>query len=244
LVDTATAVQITYFSPRAWMNYRRRVDYYFEGMLLWLEADVLLRRQSQGRLSLDDFCHKFHGGPDTPPMVNTYTFDDIVKTLNDVMPYDWRGFLSERVNLIAARAPLGGITNGGWKLVYNETPNEEIKFNEQQRKFLNFMYSVGFIVKEDGTLLDVNPEMPGGKAGLAPGMKVISVNGRSWSGDVLRDAIATAKTGATPLELLVENGTFHETYKVSYRGGERYPHLERDATKPDFLGEIIKPHAH
>ena len=244
LVDTATAVQITYSSPRAWMNYRRRVDYYFEGLLLWLEADVLIRRQSQGKLSLDDFCKRFHGGQDTPPMVKTYTFDDVVNTLNEVMPYDWRGFLNERVNLIAVRAPLGGITNGGWRLVYNETPNEEVKFSEQQRKFLNFTYSVGFIVKDDGTLLDVSLEMPAGKAGLAPGMKLISINGRSWSGDALHDAMTAAKTKATPLEFLVENGSFQQTYRVDYRGGERYPHLERDATKPDLLGEIIKPHAH
>jgi len=244
LVDTATAVQITYSSPRAWMNYRRRVDYYFEGLLLWLEADVLIRRQSQGKLSLDDFCKRFHGGQDTPPMVKTYTFDDVVTTLNEVMPYDWRGFLNDRVNLIAAGAPLGGITNGGWKLVYYETPNEEVKFSEQQRKFLNFAYSVGFIVKDDGTLLDVNLEMPAGKAGLAPGMKLISINGRSWSSEALHDAMAATKTNATPLEFLVENGSFQQTYRVDYHGGERYPHLERDATKPDLLGEIIKPHAH
>ncbi|MEP6911577.1 MAG: M61 family peptidase [bacterium] len=244
LVDTATAVQITYSSPRAWMNYRRRVDYYFEGLLLWLEADVLIRRQSQGRLSLDDFCHRFHGGQDTPPMVKTYTFDDVVTTLNEVMPYDWRGFLNERVNLLAVRAPLGGLTNGGWKLVYNETPNEEVKFSELQRKFLNYTYSLGVIVKDDGTLLDVNLEMPAGKAGLAPGMKLISINGRSWSSDTLHEAMAAAKTNATPLEFLVENGSFQQTYRVDYHGGERYPHLERDTTKPDLLGEIIKPHAH
>lgn len=244
LVDTATAVQFTYPSPRAWMNYRRRVDYYSEGMLLWLEADVLIRQKSQGRLSLDDFCHKFHGGQDSPPSVKTYTFDDVVTTLNDVMPYDWRGFLNERVNLVAVRAPLGGITNGGWRLVYNERPNEEITFAEQQRKLLNFIYSVGFIVKGDGTLLDVSPDTAAGKAGLAPGMKLISINGRSWSSDVLHDALSATKVSAAPLEFVVENGSFQETYKLNYRGGDRYPHLERDATKPDLLGEIIKPHAH
>jgi len=244
LVDTASAVQITYFSPRAWMNYRRRVDYYFEGSLLWMEADVLIRQKSAGKLSLDDFCHKFHGGQDTPPVVKTYTFDDIVSTLNEVLPYDWRGFLNERVNLIAVRAPLGGISNGGWKLVYNDTPNEDVKFNEQQRKFLNFIYSVGFIVKDDGTLLDVSPDTSAGRAGLAPGMKLVSINGRSWSSDALHDAIAATKTSAAPLEFLVENGSFQQSYKLDYRGGERYPHLERDAAKPDLLSEIIKPRAH
>jgi predicted metalloprotease with PDZ domain len=244
LVDTATAVQFTYSSPRAWMNYRRRVDYYFEGLLLWMEADVIIRRQSQGKSSLDDFCHKFHGGQDTGPMVKTYSIDDIVNTLNEVVPYDWRGFLNERVNLINARAPLGGITNGGWKLVYNEKPNEEVKFNEQQRKFINSSYSIGLMVSPEGAVLDVNPEQPAAKAGLAPGMKIVGVNGRAWSADALHDAIAATKNATAPIELRVENGSFQESYRVAYRGGERYPHLERDATSPDLLGEIIKAHAH
>ena len=177
-------------------------------------------------------------------MVETYTFDDIVKTLNEVTPYDWRGFLNERVNLVNARAPLGGITNGGWKLVYNETLNEEVKFNEQQRKFMNLSYSIGLIVNAEGMVLDVIPELPAAKAELAPGMKIVGVNGRGWSADALHDAIASTKSAATPIELRVENGSFQENYKVAYRGGERYPHLERDATQANLLDEIIKPHAH
>lgn len=243
LVDTATAVQITYPSPRAWMNYRRRVDYYFEGALLWMEADVIIRKQSGGKLSLDDFCHHFHGGVDTPPAVKTYTFEDIVDTLNEVMPYDWRGFLNERVNSVNIHAPLGGITNGGWQLVYNETPNGEIKFTEKQRKFIDVSYSLGLIVKDDGTVIDVNPELAAARAGIAPGMKLISINGRGWSAETLHDAITATKAGSAPLELVVENGTFQEHYQVDYHGGERYPHLERDATKPDVLDELIKPHA-
>jgi predicted metalloprotease with PDZ domain len=243
LVDTATAVQFTYSSPRAWMNDRRRVDYYFEGLLLWMEADVIIRQQSQGKLSLDDFCHKFHGSPDTGPMVKTYTVDDIANTLNEVTPYDWRGFLNQRVNLINPRAPLGGITNGGWKLVFNETPNEEVKFAEEQRKFMNLSYSIGLIVGADGAVLDVNPELPAAKAGLAPGMKIVGVNGRAWSGEALRAAIAATKNGAEPINLRVENGSFQDDYKITYRGGERYPHLERDSAKSDVLSEIIKPRA-
>lgn len=244
LVDTATAVQFTYSSPRAWMNYRRRVDYYFEGLLLWMEADVIIRRQSQGKLSLDDFCHKFHGGQDTGPMVKTYTFDDIVSTLNEVTPYDWRGFLNERVNLINPRAPLEGISNGGWKLVYDEKPNDEVRFNEQQRRFIDLTYSIGLMVSAEGTVLDVHPELPAAKAGLAPGMKIVGVDGRSWSADALHDAIMATKNAVTPVELRVENGSFQENLKLIYRGGERYPHLERDPAKPDLLSEIIKPRAH
>jgi predicted metalloprotease with PDZ domain len=243
VVDTAVAVQFTYSSPRAWMNYRRRVDYYDEGSLVWLDADVLIRTRSNGKLSLDDFCRRFHGGQDTPPALKPYTFDDIVNTLNEVFPYDWRNFLNTRINAVAPHAPLGGITNGGWKLVYTGKPNTQIRIGDHARKSVDLSYSLGALLKEDGTILDVNPNLAAFKAGLAPGMKIVSVNGRTWSTDVLHDAIASAKNSTVPIELVVENGSFTETYKVNYHDGERYPHLERDNTKPDVIGEVIKSRA-
>jgi predicted metalloprotease with PDZ domain len=243
VVDTAVAVQFTYSSPRAWMNYRRRVDYYDEGSLVWLEADVLIRTRSNGKLSLDDFCRRFHGGQDTPPALKPYTFDDIVNTLNEVFPYDWRNFLNTRINAVAPHAPLGGITNGGWKLVYTGKPNTQIRIGDHARKSVDLSYSLGALLKEDGTILDVNPNLAAFKAGLAPGMKIVSVNGRTWSTDVLHHAIASAKNSTAPIELVVENGSFTETYKVNYHDGERYPHLERDNTKPDVIGEVIKSRA-
>ena len=241
LVDTAVAVQFTYPSPRAWMNYRRRVDYYDEGSLVWFDADVLIRQRSNGKLSLDDFCRRFHGGSDTPPLVKTYTFDDIVNTLNEVMPYDWRSFLTTRIYQVAPHAPLAGITSGGWKLVYTDKPNTMVRLGDHARKSVDLMYSIGAMLKEDGSVMDVNPDLEAAKAGLAPGMKIITVNGRGWSTDVLREAITAAKSNTTPIELVAENGSFTGVYKLNYHGGERYPHLERDSSKPDLLGEVIKP---
>jgi len=243
LVDTAIDVQWAYSSPRAWMNYRRRVDYYDEGSLIWLDADVLIRTQSNGKLSLDDFCRRFHGGQDTAPLVKPYAFDDIVNTLNEVLPYDWRGFLNARVNRVNPHAPLGGITNGGWKLVYTDKPKTEIRIADHARKSVDLSYSLGVLLKEDGTVMDVNPNYPAFKAGIAPGMKIISVNGRGWSTDVLHDTIASSKSNTARIDLVVENGSFQETYKVDYHGGERYPHLERDSTKPDVVGDVIKSRA-
>lgn len=240
LVDTAVAVQFTYPSPRAWLNYRRRVDYYDEGSLIWLDADVLIRAKSNGKLSLDDFCKRFHGGSDTAPVVKSYTFEDVVNTLNEVTPYDWRSFLNTRVNAVATHAPLGGITNGGWKIVYTDKPNTQIRIADHARKSVDLSYSLGVLLKEDGTVMDANPNAAAFKAGLAPGMKIVSVNGRAWSTEVLHDAIAAAKTSSGPIELVVENGSFNETYRINYHGGERYPHLERDATKPDLLSDVIK----
>src|ERR1043165_5654507 len=243
LVDTATAVQFTYPSPRAWMNYRRRVDYYDEGSLVWLDADVLIRTRSNGKLSLDDFCRRFHGGLDSAPVVKSYTFDDVVNTLNEVMPYDWRSFLNARVNAINPHAPIGGITNGGWKLVYTDKPNTQIRIGDHARKSIDLTFSLGVLLKEDGTVMDVNPNLVAFKAGLAPGMKIVSVNGRAWSSDVLQEALASAKSSAAPIEVVVEHGSFQETYKLNYHGGARYPHLERDNSKPDVMGEVIKSRA-
>ena len=240
LVDTAVAVQFTYPSPRAWMNYRRRVDYYDEGSLVWLDADVLIRQRSNGKLSLNDFCRRFHGGSDTAPLVKTYTFDDVVNTLNEVMPYDWRSFLTERIYQVAPHAPLAGITGGGWKLVYTDKPNTLVRLGDHARKSVDLMYSIGAMFKEDGGVMDVNPNLEAAKAGLAPGMKILTVNGRPWSTDILHAAITAAKSSTTPIDLVVENGSFTGAYKLNYHGGERYPHLERDSTKPDLLGEVIK----
>jgi predicted metalloprotease with PDZ domain len=243
LVDTAIAVQFTYPSPRAWTNYRRRVDYYDEGSLIWLEADVLIRSKSNGKLSLDDFCRRFHGGQDTAPVVKTYTFDDVVNTLNEVTPYDWRSFLNARVNAVNPHAPLDGITNGGWKLVYTDKPNTQIRIADHARKSVDLSYSLGLLLKDDGSVMDVNPNFVAFKSGLAPGMKIVSVSGRAWTTDVLHEAIVSAKTKTASIELVVENGSFQETYKLNYHGGERYPHLERDNTKPDLLGDVIKSRA-
>jgi predicted metalloprotease with PDZ domain len=243
LVDTAVAVQFTYPSPRAWMNYRRRVDYYDEGSLIWLEADVLIRTRSNGKLSLDDFCRRFHGGQDTGPVLKPYTFDDVVNALNEVTPYDWRSFLNARVNAVNPHGPLSGITNGGWKIVYTDKPNTQIRIADHARKSVDLSHSLGMLLKEDGSVLDTNPNFPAFKAGLAPGMKILSVNGRAWSTDVLHEAIASAKNSTAPITLIVENGSFNETYKVDYHGGERYPHLERDNTKLDVIADVIKSRA-
>jgi predicted metalloprotease with PDZ domain len=241
LVDTAVAVQLTYPSPRAWMNYRRRVDYYDEGSLIWLDADIFIRQRSGGKLSLNDFCRRFHGGQDTPPMVKPYNFDDIVNTLNEVTPYDWRTFLNERLNLVAPQSTLDAINKGGWRLVYNEKPNTMVRLSDHSRKSVDLSYSIGALLKDDGTVLDVNPNLSAFKAGLAPGMKIDAVNGRAWSADVLREAVAAAKNNTASIQLVIENGSFTQTIQLNYHGGEKYPHLERDPSKPDIISEIIKP---
>jgi predicted metalloprotease with PDZ domain len=242
LLDTAVAAQLLYEAPNEWASWRRSTDYYDEGTLIWLEADALIRKQTGGRRSLDDFCRRFGGAPSTGPMVKTYTIEEIISTLNDVVPYDWRAFLHARIDLTGpATAPLGGITGGGWKLVYNDMPNEYLRANDLGSKSATFIYSVGLDLKDDGTVRDIVNGMAADKAGIAPGMKIIAVNGRRWSSLLMHVALQDAKRTHTPVELITENGEFYKTYSLAFYEGDIQPHLERDESKPDVLSEIFKP---
>jgi len=240
LQDTADGVAAMQGAPRAWEDYRRGLDYYDEDVLNWLWADVIIRQESKGAKSLDDFCKLFHGAPSGPPVVKTYTVDDVVNTLNQVAPYDWRGFWTERLSNHGPGAPLGGIQGSGWKLVYDELPSELDRAGERDGKSLHARYSVGMLAGIDGVILDTVEGMVAAKAGIGPGMKIIAVNGRMFSEDVWHDAIRAAKTSPAPIELIVENTDYFRVVKLDYHGGEKYPHLVRDESKPDLLTEIYK----
>ena len=244
LEDTARSVQTLRMMGPQWQSWRRSLDYYSEGELIWLEVDTIIRQQTRGQRSLDDFCRRFHGGESGPPKVVPYTFDDVVRTLNEVTPYDWTGLLRELVGATSTHAPLGGIEGGGWKLVYNDKPNALQKAFEKLVKFSDFSYSLGLTAAEDGKLDDVIVGSPGYQAGLAPGMKLVAVNGRKWSPAVLHDALKMAQGSQQPIELLAENAQFFKTYSIPYHGGDRNPHLERVSDQPDLLGDIVTPLTH
>jgi predicted metalloprotease with PDZ domain len=239
LQDTADAAPQLYFSPRAWESWRRGVDFYEEDTLNWLWADVIIRQQSKGKKTLDDFCKLFHGAPSSGPMVKTYTFDDVVNTLNQVTPYDWRAFWTERLTSHGPGAPLGGLEGSGWKLTYTDTPSG-MECAGECSSHAGARYSIGMDLREDGTITDTIEGMPAAVAGIGPGMKLVAVNGRRYSPEVLREAIKAGKNASEPLELLVENTEYFKTFKLDYHGGERYAHLVRDESKPDLLSEIFK----
>jgi len=244
LSDTAIAAQILYPAPREWEAARRSVDFYDESTLIWLDVDTTIRELTQGQRSLNDFSRLFLGGPDTGPELKTYTFDDVVNTLNQVVAHDWRTFLNTRLGSTASHAPMGGLERGGWKLVYTETASPVFQGIETVDRVTDVRYSLGMVVREqDATLRDVLPDSPAWQAGIGPGMKLLGVNGRAYSATELHDAIRAAKNGSQPIQLLVQNGVFQNTYSVSYHGGEKYPELERIPNTLDMLGEIIKPMA-
>jgi predicted metalloprotease with PDZ domain len=239
LQDTADGVPSMQGAPPQWESWRRTVDYYDEDVLNWLWVDTIIRQQTHGQKSMDDFCHLFHGGQSGPPEVKTYTFDDVVNALNQVATYDWRGFWTERLTNHGPGAPLTGIEESGWRLVYDETPSELVKARKRELKEVNAEYSIGLLLEESGNIVDTVEGMPAAKAGIGPGMKVVAVNGSRFSADVLSDVLRAVKHSSDPIELLVENTDYYMIYKLDYHGGEKYPHLVRDESKPDVLIQII-----
>ncbi|MGA7567879.1 MAG: M61 family peptidase [Terriglobales bacterium] len=240
LQDTADGVPSMQDAPRAWEDWRRPLDYYDEDVLNWLWVDVIIRQQSNGTKTLDDFCKLFYGPPSTGAMLKTYTFDDIVNALNQITPYDWRAFWTERLTNHGPGVPLEGIEGSGWKLVYDESPSELDRAEDRDGKAVGAHYSVGLIFGNDGVIRDTVENMIAAKAGIGPGMKVIAVNGRAFSPDVWHDAIRAAKTSSGPIELMVENAEYFRVVKLDYHGGEKYPHLVRDESKPDLLTSIYR----
>jgi predicted metalloprotease with PDZ domain len=253
LRDTADAAAQLYYAPHQWDSWRRGTDFYEEGELDWLWVDTIIRVQSKGTKSIDDFCKLFHGAPSTAPMVKTYTFDDVVNTLNQVVPYDWRGFWTEKLTNHGPGAPLGGIEGSGWKLVYDENRSEMMRAWEDEHQEINASFSVGMMIDDaclrsradgdcdyDGTVEDTVEGMDAARAGIGPGMKIIAVNSRRFTPRVFRDALALAKNSSQPVQLLIENTDYYRTFNIDYHGGEKYPHLLRDESKPDLLSEIIR----
>jgi predicted metalloprotease with PDZ domain len=240
LADTATAAQIGYTQLAEWKDRTRATDFYVESALLWLEADVLIRTRSGGAKSLDDFCKIFHGPPSTAPKVVAYEFDDVVKALNTVLPYDWRGFWTERVNRLRAAAPLEGLSASGWHLSYAEQPSDEQRGNDAFAKRTSLSYSLGFTLKDDGAVITgLVPGSPADVAGITPDSHLIAVNRRKFSKDVLLDALKAGGSESRGIQLLLQNDDFFDTVELRYAGHGRYPRLERDAGATDLLSAIL-----
>ena len=238
--DTTNDPIVAHRKPQPWRSWKRSEDYYSEGALIWLDADTLIRERSGGQRSLDDFAKAFFGVYDGSFTELTYTFDDVVKTLNSVEPYDWASFLRTRLDGHGP-APLDGISRGGYKLVYKDAPTEFHKQQMTQRKTEDYSFSIGFALStKDNTLNLVQWDSPAFKAGLTTGTKLLAVNGIAYDKDRFREALKEAKTGA-PIALLVQNGDHYRTVTIDYRGGPRYPHLEKQGDGPASLDAIFAP---
>ena len=227
-------------APQAWESWQRGYDYYSEAALVWLDVDTRLRELSGGKRSLDDFARGFFSGGTGKAETRAYGFDDVVEALNDVQRHDWAGFLRERIDGHGPGAPLDGLARAGWKLVYNETPNAAIADAEKEQEFDDFSYSLGLrIASDEGRIDEVVWDSPAWRAGIAKDVQVVAVNGTAYKAERLKRVIAAAKTSGAGMELLLRQGEAYRSVRIDYRGGLRYPHLERIAGTPDRLSQVL-----
>ncbi len=232
-----------------WYSWQRGGDYYGEMLLIWLDADSLIREKTSGAKSLDDFAKAFFGVKNGELGPLPYRFEDIVSALNSVVPHDWAGFLHQRLDSHAARAPLDGLARGGWKLVYADTPSDTAKADEAEGRFADFAYSLGFTVGSprggagapgsDGRISNVVWGGVAFQAGMAPGATLLAVNSRAYKAELLKLAVTANKAGQAPIELLLREGDRFRTLRLDYRGGLRYPKLEPVAGSEDRLGALL-----
>jgi predicted metalloprotease with PDZ domain len=238
LADTTDDPIIAQRRPKGWRTWQRSEDYYNEGLLIWLDADSLIRELSHGARSLDDFARAFFGVKDGDWGELTYNFDDVVRTLNEVQANDWAAFLKARVEKVSDHAPLDGFARGGYRLVYTDTPSDWFKSGEKARKITDLTYSIGLVLGKEGEITDVAWDSPAFNAGLTVGTKLVAVNGRALDTDQLKTAIKSKKS---TLSLLVKTGDMYRTVDLNYNGGLRYPTLEKTGAGPSSLDALLAP---
>jgi predicted metalloprotease with PDZ domain len=242
LADTGQDEVINPRRPQSWTSWQRFEDYYSEGQLIWLDVDTLIRERSGGRRSLDDFALQFFGVADGRVEALTYTFEELVRALNAVEPYDWVAFLRARVDTAGVPVPVDGIVRGGYRLVYGEEPTDYLKASDAYLKCTTLSDSIGIVVDDkESTIEDVRWESAAFQAGLTEGMQILAVDGNAYSADGLRQAIRSAHDAPRPIELIVRSGDRFRVVAVDYRGGLRYPRLERDPARPALLDSILAP---
>jgi predicted metalloprotease with PDZ domain len=247
LIDTTNQPIVSERTPVSWVSYQRPEDYYMEGELIWLDADTKIRELTGGKRSLDDFCKKFFGVYNGSFITDTYTLADVVNDLNVVAPYDWMNFLQKRVYDLNPQVPMNGFTQGGYKLVYTDQPEEWLTKEEAAMGYADFSTSLGFSVgswRDHGSadvISDVWWGSPAFKAGVTPEMKLVSVNGAAYTAKVLTAAILTAEKDRKPIQLQLRQGDAYKTIALAYYDGMRYPSLQRMEGTPDRLDDILAP---
>ena len=242
MIDTTNQPTVSQRTPVSWLTWQRGEDYYDEGLLIWLDADTKIREMSNRTKSLDDFAKVFLGVDDGSFVPHTYTFDDVVAALNKVQPYDWATFLHARVDQLAA-TPKDGLTRGGYRLSYSDTPPDWFKHVEETNvpSLTSFEFSVGFSVGGEDTITNVTWNSPAFQAGIVPGMRLVAVNDEAYNTAKFREVLVQAEKTTTPLKLLLRRDDHYLTVNLDYHGGLRYPKLERIEGSVDLLDAILAP---
>jgi predicted metalloprotease with PDZ domain len=242
LEDTTNDPIVAARQPQAWNSWQRSEDYYSEGQLIWIDVDRIIRQQSHGKRSINDFARAFFGLRDGDWGEVTYTFDDVVAILSAIQPYDWRTYLTARIKDTAPNAPLDGILKGGYRLVYQDHPTPWIESREKHRKFSDFTYSLGFAVDKDAKIISVLWDSPAFSQQLTVGTKIVAINGHGFDPDGLEQAIRDAAAPhGPPISLIVEQEDNFRTVVIDWRGGLRYPTLEKIGSSPSTLDALLAP---
>ncbi len=249
LVDTTNQPTVSQRSPVSWVSWQRPEDYYTEGELIWLDTDTKIRELTNGQKSLDDFAKLFYGPYNGSFVTFTYHFEDVVKALNTVAPFDWDGFLKERVFDLHPAVPEDGFTRGGYKLVYSDKPMAWYEKFQATNGYADFSTSLGFAIGSrrggaggsSGAVGSVWWNSPAFKAGITPDMELVSVNGTAYTADLLKKAIVDAEKGTAPIELVFLRGDQYKTISLDYHKGLRYPSLERVEGTPARFDDILAP---
>ncbi len=240
LEDTTHEPIITGRHKQAWRTWQRAEDYYNEGLLVWLEVDGLLRKQTSGAKGMDDFAKAFFGINDGDFGEVTYNRGTVLEILNGLAPWDWSKFFHERTEEISLESPRNGLTLGGYKLIYKDQPSSASKSQESRMKGVVQAAGVGLDIKNDGEIGNIVWDSPAFKAGMTVAMKVVAVNGTEFSGEAFKEALVLAKETKKPTTLLVKDGHAYRSVTIDYTGGLRYPHLEKVGTEEGSLDLLLK----
>ena len=238
LIDTTYDPIITPRRPKGWLTWQRSEDYYNEGLLIWLEADALIRQKSAGQKGLDDFARAFFGTKEGDWSAKPYDFAEVVRTLNGVVAHDWDGFLKTRLTEKARTAPLNGFANGGYRLTYSDVQSPFLKDVEKRAKHLDLTYALGGIIAK-GKLTSVVWDGPLFNAGLAIGAEIIAINGVAYSDDAMKDAVIAAKGTKDAIRLIIKSGDRVKEVPVIWNGGLRYPRLEKVGSGDGSLDRLL-----
>jgi predicted metalloprotease with PDZ domain len=239
LADTAAASHILRDGSPSWSGLRRSQDYYMEGMLFWLEADALIRQNSDGAKSLDDFCQIFLGSTATSSHPRAFTRDDIVQDLRAVADLDWDSLIRRRVESFQEQYDPSVVSLLGYEFsLKRQTPNIPAATFRRQSG-IDVLDSLGMVIGRDGNVQNLLIGSPADRARFGPTMKIIGVNGLKWSGPRLLEALVKSQD-RRPINLLVEDGDELRTIQLHYYEGPRYWNLVRQQGEPDLLLKILE----
>ena len=208
---------------------------------MWLEADMLIRRATNNRKSLDDFASSFFGGREGDWGQVGYEFADVVAALNAVHAYDWTTFLRDRMQTAGRPAPIAGIEAAGYRLVWRDTPNVSDRESMADSKNANLVHSLGLVIDKNGVAGSVLWDGPAFRADIVNGSKIVAVDGMSYTRERIEAAIKAASDGKTPVRLIVERDGRYRNVDIAYHGGLRWPHLEKVGSGPDWFDRLLAP---